>query len=143
MRSMWVAVLLIATAGCYHATIETGLAPSAQTVSKEWAAGWIYGLVPPSTVETAAKCPHGVAKVETQLSFPNMLVGWLTLDIYTPMSIVVTCAQTGATADAATHPAMTVTQSQGDAAVRAAFKTAAEQAAKTKAPVLVQVEDGL
>ncbi len=141
MRRMWIA-LLVVTAGCYHATIETGLAPSAQTISKGWASGWIYGLVPPSTVETAAKCPNGVAKVETQLSFPNMLVGWLTFDIYTPMSIVVTCAESRSTADATTRPAMTVTQSQGDAAVRAAFKTAADQAAKTKAPVFVQIDGG-
>ena len=83
---------LAATAGCYHATIETGVTPSTQTVSKEWAAGWIYGLVPPNTVSTAGKCANGVARVETQLSFPNMLVGMLTLGIYTPMSIVATCA---------------------------------------------------
>jgi len=50
-------------------------------------------LVPPSTVETQQKCPKGVSKVETQLSFPNMLVSFLTLSIYTPMDIKVTCAQ--------------------------------------------------
>ena len=83
-------VLLI---GCYHATIETGAAPSLQTVEKPWAAGWLYGLVPPSLVETAAKCPDGVAKVETQLSFLNMLAQALTLGIYSPMNIKVTCAQ--------------------------------------------------
>jgi hypothetical protein len=67
-----------------HATIDTRATPSTQVISKEWAAGWIYGLVPPSTVETAAKCPNGVAKVETQLSVLNQLVSLLTLYIYTP-----------------------------------------------------------
>jgi len=90
-------VLLVAAAavcgGCYHATVDTGLAPSPQTVEKPWASGWIYGLVPPSTVETQQKCPKGVSKVETQLSFPNMLVSALTFSIYTPMSVKVTCAQ--------------------------------------------------
>jgi len=86
------AALLVCSA-CYHATIETGLAPSPQTVEKPWASGWVYGLVPPSTVETQQKCPKGVSKVETQLSFPNMLVSLLTLSIYTPMDIKVTCAQ--------------------------------------------------
>ncbi len=47
----------------------------------------------PSLVETAAKCPDGVAKVETQLSFLNMLAQALTLGIYSPMNIKVTCAQ--------------------------------------------------
>jgi hypothetical protein len=83
----------VTTFACYHATIETGLAPSAQTVEKHWASGWIYGLVPPSPVQTAQKCPSGVAKVETQLSFANQLVSFLTLGIYTPMDIMVTCAE--------------------------------------------------
>ncbi len=94
-RSLAAALLVLApTAACYHATVETGLTPTTQTIEKSWAAGWIYGLVPPSTVETAAKCPAGVAKVETQLSFPNQLVNLLTLGIYTPMEIKVTCAAT-------------------------------------------------
>ena len=94
-----IAVGLLLVTGCYHATVETGLTPSTQTLSKRWAAGWIYGLVPPSTVETIQRCPSGVAKVETQLSFANQLVNFLTLGIYTPMEIVVTCAQRQANAD--------------------------------------------
>jgi hypothetical protein len=88
-------VFFILGAACYHATIETGLTPSTQVIDKAWASGWIYGLVPPSPVETMAKCPNGVAKVETQLSFVNQLVNFLTLGIYTPMAIKVTCAQGG------------------------------------------------
>src|SRR2546426_12779258 len=40
-------VLLVAAAGCYHATVETGLTPSNQTVEKSFAAAWIAGLGPP------------------------------------------------------------------------------------------------
>lgn len=89
------AVLLVAAlfgVGCYHATIETGATPSAETVENQWAHSFIYGLVPPATVSTAAKCTNGVARVETQQSFVNGLVHILTLGIYTPMSIKVTCA---------------------------------------------------
>jgi hypothetical protein len=88
-------VLLVAAvllAGCYHATVDTGRQPSPQTVEKKWASGWVYGLVPPKTVSTAAKCSDGVAKVETRLSFVNQVVGLLTLGIYTPMEIRATCA---------------------------------------------------
>ena len=85
-------VCLLVTAGCHHATIETGASPSTETFEKAWASGWIYGLVPPSTVSTAQKCTNGVARVETQLSFANQLVSFLTLGIYSPMSIKVTCA---------------------------------------------------
>lgn len=95
MRSLRVAsvtLLMLGITACYHATIDTGLTPNGQTISKAWASGWIYGLVPPSTVETMAKCPTGVAKVETQLSFANQLVNFLTVGIYSPMTIQVHCA---------------------------------------------------
>jgi hypothetical protein len=81
------AVIAVTVAGCYNAKIETGLPPSDQKIEDHWADSWIGGLVPPSAVETAEKCPNGVAKVETKLSFLNQLVGVLTLGIYTPMYI--------------------------------------------------------
>ena len=95
MRGRSLAVLLSIglVAGCYSATVETGATPSPVVVEKSFASSWIGGLVPPSTVETAAKCPAGVAKVETKLSFVNMLVGFITGGIYTPMDIKATCAQ--------------------------------------------------
>jgi Bor protein len=86
---------LFFTTACYHATIDTGLTPSNVTVEKHWANGWIYGLVPPATIETAQKCPSGVARVETQLSFLNQLVSFLTIGIYTPMNVKIQCAQRG------------------------------------------------
>jgi len=86
-------ILLLAAAGaCYHATIETGLAPGTQKIEQHWAMSFIYGLVPPSTVEAKAKCPNGVSRVETQMSFLNGLVAVLTFEIVTPMDIQVTCA---------------------------------------------------
>ena len=93
LRGLALAVVLAGTAGCYHATIETGATPSTTIVEKQWASSWIYGLVPPSTIDTKAKCANGVAKVETQHSFLNQLVGFVTLGIYTPMEITATCAQ--------------------------------------------------
>lgn len=92
MRKLSGLLLLLLSAGCYHATVDTGMTPSPVTIEKAWASGWVYGLVPPSTVETMAKCTNGVAKVETQLSFANQLVNVLTIGIYTPMEIKVTCA---------------------------------------------------
>lgn len=77
---------LATLAACFHATIETGLTPSTKVLEHKFASSWIYGLVPPKTVETASRCPDGVAKVETQLSFLNQVVHLLTLGIYTPMS---------------------------------------------------------
>src|SRR5215207_6012888 len=87
MRKVALAAAIVPLAACYHATIETGLSPSTQVLEQSFASSWIYGLVPPKTVSTTSRCPGGVAKVETQHSFVNQLVGLLTLGIYTPMHI--------------------------------------------------------
>ncbi|MBI4520167.1 MAG: Bor family protein [Gemmatimonadetes bacterium] len=89
------AIAVLMLSGCYHATIDTGLTPSLQTIERPWAHGFVYGLVPPSTVETQQRCPTGVARVETRLSFLNQVANILTFSIYTPMSIKVTCAAAG------------------------------------------------
>ena len=83
---------LVLSLGCYHATIETGAAPAQTVIDKQWANSFVYGLVPPETIDSQAKCPNGVSKVETQHSFLNGLVAGLTFGIYTPISIKVTCA---------------------------------------------------
>lgn len=131
--------ILVANAACFHATIETGAPPSAQTVSKSFAAGWLFGLVPPSTVETAAKCPNGVAKVETQLSFVNQLVAFLTIEIYTPMNIEVTCAEAKSADASHANVDRTVATTDGAEAVQRAFASAASEAVSTRKAVLVQV----
>lgn len=93
-----IASLILAGAvlpACYHATIDTGLNPGTQVVGDKWANGWIFGLVPPDLFEAGEECSSGVARVETQLSFLNQLVNLITLGIYTPMQIDVTCAAGG------------------------------------------------
>jgi hypothetical protein len=125
-------------AGCYHATIETGLTPSTQVLEQSFASSWIYGLVPPKTVATTSRCPDGVAKVETHLSFVNQLVSFLTLGIYTPMHIRVTCAQAGASTSATT---LTVPTGADEAAVVATFGNAASVAATRQEAVLVRFAD--
>lgn len=124
----------IVLAGCYHATVETGLTPSIQTLEQSFASSWIYGLVPPKTVSTTSRCPDGVAKVETRLSFVNQLVSFLTFGIYTPMHIRVTCAQASPT----TSTTMTLPPGAGEATVRATFGNAADLAATSEQPVLVR-----
>lgn len=124
---------------CYHATIETGLTPSTKVLEQKWASSWIYGLVPPKTVETASRCPDGIAKVETQLSFLNQVVHILTLGIYTPMDIRVTCALPAGTS-APQGAALTVPADADSDRVREAFRAAADQAAEGQAIVLVRFE---
>jgi hypothetical protein len=133
-RSLAFLASLTVLVGCYHATIDTGAKPSTTVIENHWASGWIFGLVPPKTVETAAKCPNGVAKVETQLSFVNQLVSLLTLSIYTPMDIRVTCAEGPAASMSLIIPATAPT-----ATWQLVMTEAAIQAAASDAAVYVQV----
>lgn len=129
--------LLAASAGCYHATVDTGRPPGGQTIEKPWAHSFIAGLVPPSAVETASRCPNGVARVDTQLSFLNMLANLVTLGIYSPMTITVQCAGGGSDAVPA-DGAGVVRAGEGGAA--AALDEAARMSARTGEPVWVHLE---
>jgi hypothetical protein len=93
-------------------------------------------------VETAAKCPNGVARVETRLSFLNQLVSGLTLGIYTPMEIVVTCAERSSSSlDSGTESDLHVRLDASDQEVLQVFALAAEKAVRSKKPVYVHFAD--
>lgn len=129
------ALLVLALAGCYHATIDTGLQPSGQKVEKKWAHSFLYGLVPPSTVETSSKCPNGVARVETQLSFLNQVASALTFGIYAPMQISVQCAAAGM---AQVDGELRVAPGASAEEARSVLARAAIRSAESEEPVVVR-----
>ena len=132
------AIVLLAALGCYHATVQTGLTPSSQTVEKSFASGWLFGLVPPSAVQTASRCPNGAAKIETQLSFVNQLVAWLTGYIYTPMSIKVTCAESRHASVSPTAPRIDVGASPTAEQIKDAIDRAAALSFHDGVPVYIE-----
>jgi len=105
LRRYLVPIVALCFTGCYHASVETGRPPGSQHIEQGWAGSYLAGLVPPSTVEARSACPQGVSRVETKHSFLNQMVGILTLSIYTPMSIEVTCAATAPVAQTSQPPA--------------------------------------
>lgn len=136
-RMIAVGSVLVVTSGCYHATIDTGKPPSPQTIERPWATSLIYGLVPPPVVETASRCPNGVSRVETQLSFLNQIVAWLTAGIYTPMTIKVVCAAAGSENEAGTAYAVEI-DGQADLRVQQlALTRAARRSAELGEPVWI------
>ncbi len=137
-RAACLAAIVVVAAGCYHATIDTGLPNSNEVIDKRWAAGWVFGLVPPKTVEAAAACPDGVAQVETKLGFLNQVVGVLTIGIYTPMHIRVTCAASIAASRGLGEPEVSVAQHASTADIVGAFSIAAEEAVASGKPVYVR-----
>lgn len=125
---------VLPSVGCYHTRVETGLTPGSQSWENEWAPSFVYGLVPPPTVKAGQECPNGVAVVETQISFLNGLVSALTLSIFTPMTIEVTCAA----GDMASAEAVEIAAGASLPAVQAAFGEAADRAVASQEPVRVQ-----
>jgi hypothetical protein len=85
-------VLALVLSGCFHQVVQTGRTPGTTVVEKPWTATWLWGLVPASPIDVTANCPGGIATVETKQSFMNGLVGALTIGIFTPRDVKVTCA---------------------------------------------------
>ena len=83
---------LLLTTGCYHQVVNTGAtpAPGNATITKTVSL-YFFGLVG-AEVDTVADCPTGAAVIETQQTFMNGLLGVVTLGIYTPQTVTITCA---------------------------------------------------
>ena len=129
-------VFAVVASGCYHSKVVTGRTPGPIVIDEPFASGWVYGLVPPSTVEAASECPDGVAIVETEISFLNQLVGALTGYIYTPMHIKVTCALEESTS--AKTPEVEIVVVEEHTSVVEAFESAADEAVVSGEPVVVR-----
>jgi Bor protein len=141
MRSAGALPLLFAlllTTACYHQVVQTGATPGAQVVERPWTATWLFGLVPATEISTAAECPGGVAVIETQQTFLNGLVGALTLGIYTPQTVRITCAG-GDDASAPDDRTVRVADFTGADARVAATHEAVRLAQRTGEPVLLHL----
>jgi hypothetical protein len=125
------AVLCVA---CYHATIVTGKPESQTVVEKQWAKSFVFGLVPPDVMDVSKDCPDGVAKVETVHTFLNALVAAITIQIYTPMDLKVTCTGSGGHASAD----YTVPETGTLAERQAVINEAADAAITSGKPVTVK-----
>jgi hypothetical protein len=118
---------------CFHQVVNTGRTAGSTQIDLPWVQGWLWGLVSPQPIETRAQCPSGVATVVTEMSFMNGLASALTLGIYTPQHVTITCA-TGGTASlpkGATELTIpsTATAQERTAIVNRAIEMSAEQGA--------------
>ena len=129
--------LLVLLPACYHAIVQTGRPANNQVVEEKWAAGWLWGLVPPKPISTMAQCPNGVSKVETQHSFLNMVVQALTAGIFTPMTIKASCASGGRSAIPG-EPEIKLGANPTEQQVIDAFRRAADLSVETGGPVYVR-----
>lgn len=122
--------------GCYHQVVHTGATPATgNAVVKKTAAIYFFGLVG-AEVNTTADCPSGVAVIETQQTFINGLVGVLTLGIYTPRTVTITCAAGEDPVPDA--PVFTIATNASTAEAETAARRAFELARRSNEPVILR-----
>ncbi|MBI2795150.1 MAG: hypothetical protein HYX65_00410 [Gemmatimonadetes bacterium] len=136
VRIMAVVVAASLASACWHTTVTTGKAPGSQVISDDWHTNWFFGLIPGAEVDASA-CKAGIAKVETQHSFLNLLVGYFVGIVWSPNSVSVTCAAGGS---ASLTPADKVVGHAGSTREEAvaSFQAAAKLAAETGTAVYVK-----
>lgn len=138
-----ISIFAFALSGCYQAQVTTDRAPSGQTIEKNWATGHVFGLITPGAdINAADRCPNGVSRVETGLSFPNMVVSAIPFValFYSPMTVKVTCAEGGSMSSLMPPPDFEVPSDANEVKTADVLQTAALESAKTGEPVRVKMK---
>lgn len=90
-RAAALTLAMLLFTGCYRITfVDRSVTPGVE--HDEWTDFFLFGLVGHERVEVSRFCPSGeVAMVRTGGNFGTGLVGVVTLGIYTPRKVYVTC----------------------------------------------------
>lgn len=123
--------------GCFHQVVQTGRAPSETVVEKGFVATWLWGLVPAQELDVRQQCPSGIATVETEQSFANGFVSVLTLGIYTPQHVRITCATRAAMLRSGSK-AVVARAGASSAELQTVLNQAAQVSEESSSPVFVQ-----
>ena len=93
---------------------------------------------PAKPIDVSAECPGGIAKVETQQTFANGLVGAVTFGIFTPQSATITCAAGRSGSLNLTGERVVAAANDTPEAREAAIRFAAEESLRTRTAVFVK-----
>ena len=124
--------------GCFHQVVQTGRTPGTTVVKKPWTATWLWGIVPAKPIDVTRDCPSGIATVETKQTFMNGLVGAVTLGIFTPRDVTVTCAS-GTARGSGMKEFIVAREASQDEKARV-LADAIEESARSQQPVLVGIQ---
>lgn len=88
--------LLLATSGCYKATFYKNASAVKGEEHEEWTDFFVFGMVGSEQIDVKRFCSNGdAAVIRTGGNVGTGLVGALTIGIYTPRKVYVTCAANG------------------------------------------------
>ena len=84
---------LFAMSGCYKATFYRDPSVIKGEEHERWTDFFVFGLVGTESFDVHSFCPAGdVAQIQTGGNVGTGIIGFITLGIYTPRKIYVTCA---------------------------------------------------
>ncbi|MBK7584678.1 MAG: hypothetical protein IPI67_31390 [Myxococcales bacterium] len=84
---------LALTSGCYKATfVEDPSAAKRAPTHEEWSNHYVFGLVGDKEYDTRDWCPNGTAATRTGGNVGTTALTVVTLGIYAPRKVYVTCA---------------------------------------------------
>ncbi|MEI9953597.1 MAG: hypothetical protein WDO74_32595 [Pseudomonadota bacterium] len=93
---MWLGVASVATlwtAGCYKATfVQSPSDLERKPTQVVWSNHYFFGLAGEPEFDARASCPHGVAVVRTGGDVATGVSTILTLGIYAPRKVYLTCS---------------------------------------------------
>ena len=96
-RSALAALLLATTltsAGCHTLHFWVGDA-APERVEYDWQSFFFWGLTPEKTVDVREHCPNGAVAIREEKTFFDVMLGIVTLGIWTPRSSWYHCAPAG------------------------------------------------
>lgn len=96
VRAATAALVCLGLSGCYKATFIRDAEAVRGEEHDQWTTFFLYGLIGTEEVDVKEFCPNGdVAVVRTGANFGTGFVSAITLGIYTPHKVYVTCAKGG------------------------------------------------
>jgi len=129
--------LLLSVISITSAQAQDSTSMSARvTAAKQWATTFIYGVVPAAVAQAAAQCQDGLAKVRRGQTPANTLVSIVTIGMFNPITILVTCALPSE------KPAIDVPADATLDERRNALADAVDESLKTHRPVVVRYTTG-
>lgn len=86
-------VLCSLSVGCFHTRVYSAGLPDPDTPIEVRRAAYFWGLKAPQSLFVDKSCPRGIAQVETRHTAGDL--GWtvLTLGVYSPLTLRVTCSR--------------------------------------------------
>jgi hypothetical protein len=129
--------LLLSVISITSAQAQDSTSMSARvTAAKQWATTFVYGVVPAAVAQAAAECQDGLAKVRRGQTPANTLVSIVSLGMFNPITILVTCALPSE------KPAIDVPADATMDERRNALADAVDESLKTHRPVVVRYTTG-